>query len=360
MAESKKCQKKQRPAPVRFGQEAQKAGDGTRTCGSENNDRGWKIAQLAATLASAANIREGGVAGLQLNPHIASPELDSFYAAALKRAETMLDWAEGHYGNVYAYQLFEEATVHTEEDILAEFKNAGWPGLSSKQPVMDLMRDIHNSFDVELKAHETLTELGSSASLVSFLANLGRAVDEAVGRSLNETLNGAEHAKGIQHGLHEIIRVVASRMQLQTPRAVVDAALDILDSALGERCKESSERDVQELLRFTEELKSALREQAPELLPNSGVVERLYAHRQREEFFLWCFEPTSPEGSRAQRCYRPHEIFRRCAARNWFDAKLIRHSGHLTLPKMPGPPLDLQREEYRLFKHECARGTSAH
>lgn len=118
---------------------------------SNVSDRAWKIAQLAAVLVQTFNQKERGPRGLKVNPRLASKELDSYYAAALKRADILLSWAEGRGGDVHAYQLFEEGERLTEAQIMKIFKGVGWDGVKSKQPVMDLMDSLRGDFEEHLE-----------------------------------------------------------------------------------------------------------------------------------------------------------------------------------------------------------------
>lgn len=63
-------------------------------------DRAWKIAQLAANLVSKLDLYERAPLGLKVNPQLTTKELDPVFAAALKRADSLLSWAEGQSGVV--------------------------------------------------------------------------------------------------------------------------------------------------------------------------------------------------------------------------------------------------------------------
>lgn len=85
------------------------------------------------------------------------------------------------------------------------------------------------------------------------------------------------------------------------------------------------------------------------ILPPGASVEGDDSYQRARLFFAWCFsKPTNNE--RAERLFRPHEIFRRCAARSWCDERLITSRKKLNPSSMPFPPHDLNREVFTDFE----------
>ena len=91
-------------------------------------DRAWKIAQLAATLVSNMDLKGHGPGGMKVNARLSTKEPDPFFAAALKRADSLLSCAEGN-GVVYAYHIFEEGDRQTEKCMADTFKKWEWKDL---------------------------------------------------------------------------------------------------------------------------------------------------------------------------------------------------------------------------------------
>ncbi|HEX8371797.1 MAG TPA: hypothetical protein VF585_03385 [Chthoniobacterales bacterium] len=302
-------------------------------------DRAWKIAQLAATLASAQDIREGGMPGMRMNPKIASTDLDPYFSAALKRAETLLGWAEGKWGEIQAFRLFEEGKVLTEEEILKTFSAHGWQGLSSKQPVMDLMAEIREKFEAELEEELTATTPQSK-----FVEKVNMKIDDLIADIHEGEL--LEYTSAFRGTLIGLARQKIEKMQRKLPDAVSSQIFESLATAGGNVSTETSDEAQRLIGQFFEELKTTFAEMIPELLPPYGV-ENLEASARKRGFFKWCFPEAA--ATRAKRLYRPYEIFRRCTSREWFLEKLCRDSGELRLSQMPWPSVNLLRETFHLF-----------
>jgi len=258
------------------------------------SERAWKVAQLAAVLVQTSKPGERAPAGLEVNPRLTSKELDPYFAAALKRADLLLSWAEGHEGCVHAYQLFQEGDRLTEEQVKEVFREANWNRLMSKDPVMNFMKALRDRFDEQL---ESLRIDCSQAD--EDVRVLQEEVDEAISTAF------ANYSGGSVETMPSDIR----------------------------SCRD--------------EVMSCVREKISEGLAHQFSRDRLMSLAREEAFMAWCFPgPTAEE--QATRVYRPHEIFKRCAVRRWETARLVRPRS--TIAQIPYPPEDVRREIYPMFE----------
>ena len=251
------------------------------------DDRPWKLAKLAATLSSNLELKERSISGLAVNTRLAAREFDPYFAAALKRADDILSWAEGKGGDIHAYQIFEEGSKLTENQIVEGFKRVSWPGLKTKQPIMDLMRDVLSLFEDELRAEE-------------------ESYQKIIGIGVPELQSALKQAIITAFEKHACCKIQKADHQTQ---------------------------------HIVEDLTAPVDERLYEHFAQGESVEHFFHLREEQAFLAWCF-PDPPPGSRAERLYRPHEIFRRCASRGWFIEKLIRPRENMNSSFIPFPPED--------------------
>jgi hypothetical protein len=259
------------------------------------SERAWKLAQLAVTLVSNL-LKESPPHGMPVNPRLSKNELDPLFAAALKRADSLLSWAEGKGGDIYAYQLFEEDFIKTELELVEIFKTWNWDGLKSKQPIMDLMRDIRLQLEEQLRTEQEL-------------------YDKIVGvgvRELQEEIAGSIGKCFARH--------------------------------IGQPVKDFEPR----LTDIVESITASIDEKLYEHFSQGNSTESFYAFHREQSFFKWCF-PDPSAGQQAERLYRPHAIFRRCATRGLFSDRLIRPRHKLNPALIPFPPDDLRHEVFSTF-----------
>jgi hypothetical protein len=259
---------------------------------TDAGERAWKIAQLAAVLAQ-ADLKGPSPVQLQLHSRLASKGLDSHFAAALKRADMLLSWAEGKQENVHAYQLFEEGETFTKLRITDIFKNAGWSSLKAKASVTNLMESLLKKCEEDLQDRRL---------------NCTKAAEDVL--LLRDTID----------------------------EAIVGAFEDYMSCSRGPMPPS--------IQGCCDELRSCVMEKLSNGLDGQFHRGRWVELCNEEAFFKWCFpEPTA--GDRAERLYRPYEIFRRCAARGWETAKLVRARGQLNC--IPYPPENPRLESYQIF-----------
>ncbi len=313
-----------------------------------SRERAWKIAQLAAVLASSGEIRESSHRLVNAGSRIASPSLDTFYAAALKRAETLLDWAEGRWGKMYAYQFFDEGKIYTETQILAVFSHTGWEDLSSKQPIINLMRQIRGEFKEQIRLHQSLDELGNGQVLLEFLHDLDASIDSTLEDWFGKHEHVTSYCESVRVEMREILKRCAEGVQTQLPKAAATEILDAINRHIKDDLPEG-ETDVRTVQNFVEELKMSFAGQTQSLFPSGSGLERIHAQLEREKFREWCF-PQPPKKSRAERLYRAYEIFLHCAVNRWCDDRLIKNSGSLRIQSIPSPPIDLRSPNFEMFR----------
>ena len=99
---------------------------------------------------------------------------------------------------------------------------------------------------------------------------------------------------------------------------------------------------------IVESITASIREKLYEHFSKGNSTESCHAFHRAESFFGWCFPEPSAE-QQAERLYRPHEIFRRCATRGLFSDRLIRPRHKLNPALIPFPPDDLRREVFSSF-----------
>jgi hypothetical protein len=117
------------------------------------SDRQWKIAQLAATLATRYAVPHGQShiakrtdPAWTLIANEADPRLDPFYISLLRRAEFLLIGAGARWGQLHAEELFDPADHYTVKEITREFQLAGWAGLESVNSVKKLLADVEEVY----------------------------------------------------------------------------------------------------------------------------------------------------------------------------------------------------------------------
>ncbi|MEN8775110.1 MAG: hypothetical protein ABF379_16960 [Akkermansiaceae bacterium] len=110
----------------------------------ELKERAWKIAQLAATLATRYTLdlgKPGGDPEQLIRNAIPNGEsdfyYDGFYLGLLERAEDLLTKAEQGFDNrhVYAYEFLEDQKFYSFEKIAKVLKEAGWPYMHGRNTV---------------------------------------------------------------------------------------------------------------------------------------------------------------------------------------------------------------------------------
>lgn len=167
----------------------------------------------------------------------------------------------------------------TEEQIRAEFKAAGWDGLKSKPPVMNLMREAREFFSDEEYALMDRYPLVDATNQTKAWDLIGKALKE-----LSSNPNVAAAYPGFTEA--------ASR--------------------------------------FTENLNEP-RSMGWDVRPQSEAIEMSFWLRT---FSDWCFPKSD---SKAQHVYRPHEIFRYAARNGWKPSLLIRSRSALAKGFLPFP-----------------------
>ena len=122
-------------------------------------DRAWKVAQLAATLATRyvvhlgqSNTSATNNGDWTLVRNEAAPELDGFYLSLLRRAEFLLAHGEARVGRVHASQLFDSTRRYSVKEITAEFRQSGWTGLTSENSIRSLLGEISDEMDRKSRA----------------------------------------------------------------------------------------------------------------------------------------------------------------------------------------------------------------
>lgn len=133
------------------------------------SDWQWKIAQLAATLATRYAVPHGrSHIAKRTDPtwtlvaNEADPQLDPFYLSLLRRAEFLLIYAGARWGQLHAANLFEPGTLYTVKEITAEFQQAGWAGLESENSVRTLLakvKEVYTKQTDELIEHFVRSEI---------------------------------------------------------------------------------------------------------------------------------------------------------------------------------------------------------
>jgi len=136
----------------------QRKEDGS-TAFHRNDERAWKIAQIAATLASRYLILPGQPSDSASNDgdwtlarDEAAPELDRFFLSLLRRAEFLLLHGERRAGSIHAWQLFDPARYYSVREITKEFQLAGWTGLTSENSVRSLFAEIKKTIGQHTEA----------------------------------------------------------------------------------------------------------------------------------------------------------------------------------------------------------------
>lgn len=319
----------------------------TQIVGTASSDRAWKIAQLAATLASSAQIPESPVGASISGPRIASSMMDSYYAAALKRAETILDWAEGKWGELHAYQIFDKGEVLTEDDIMHVFNRHQWAGLKAKTPVINLMAEIRRRFEEDLSRQETFYALGSSPAVFELVQEIEKAIDATFARWLGTREKGDAYTESVRREVRDLLETRLLGLEVKLPKKVANGFLEAFDVGTLD-LEQDAKADLEAIRRFIAELKSAFAEQTQSLFHSSGEVEHFYSQQNRISFFDRCFEPVTNRP--ADRVYRPYEIFLYCAENGWFREKLITDSSTLDIHSIPGPAVHLQRPVFKGFE----------
>jgi hypothetical protein len=244
-------------------------------------DRAWKLAQLAAAfLSNVPDFRPGPKAFA--GNSVLSRDFSSYIDSALERAAGLLSRAEGKLSEVYAFQLFQPGTIHTESEILKAFESARWRGLSSKQPVMDLMKEIHLRFksDLDAKSSRKKSALGHG------VADFQEEIEGAISRAFQSHFG---------------------------------CSFDQFDEST---------------VRFFEQLLTSLRENFKAHFGKLTIPPTRFF--VTEEMLNRAFPPAQP-GKRAERLYRPHEIFFTCAQKALFDEKLIRPSSEVSIANLALP-----------------------
>jgi hypothetical protein len=138
------------------------------------DDRNWKIAQLAATLATRYNLdlgKPGGEPEQLIRNAIPNGESDSyydgFYLGLLQRAADLLTKAEQGFESryVYADELFEHGKFYSCQQIADTLKKVKWPDMKSRN-------------SVEKFINETLAEIKKRNQKLKFDLDSGRLNEE--------------------------------------------------------------------------------------------------------------------------------------------------------------------------------------
>lgn len=241
----------------------------------------YRLAKLAAQL-----MAHRGPTAEQLKREplgLANSKWDKDFEGALKRAQMLMDATIRNDTDIHAYQIFPEGKDFTAEGIMLEFRRAGWPGLKSKQPVIDLM----------------------GAAKVFF---------EERGWSIHDQFPLVD-AQNQQMAWTKIRRAFEDLRE--SPDVI--ASFPNFDEAA---------------TRFTD----CLFEPQSRGLDNRPVSEALENSFWFTTFLGWCFiEQSSKEGGVTTRRYRPHEIFRFAADQGWNSEKLIKTRSELASDFIPFP-----------------------
>lgn len=118
----------------------------------ENKERAWRVAQLAATLATRYTLdlgKPGGDPEKLIRNAIPKGESDSyydwFYQGLLERADDLLTQAEQWDAldkYVYADELFGQERFYSYKQIADVLKGVKWPKMTSRKPVEDFINEI--------------------------------------------------------------------------------------------------------------------------------------------------------------------------------------------------------------------------
>lgn len=312
-----------------------------------NGERAWKVARLAATLATAQIVQRSSD---QQNHSFPSKNFDRFCVEVLWKAKKILDGAEGRLGEIHAYQLFEEGKIYTEEKILNVFFAAGWQGLSSKRPIINLMADIRSKFEDELSGGEIVSNLYSASGLLpALLKDLHSQIDSVRSKWVSDEFVTEAHSNAVKGKAFEILKQKAIDYEAKFPKNF-STTIEKLAGIVVESIAPTISNEIQTAFtQFIGELKTSLEETVPEIFREGGSVERFYNDMEARMFFTWCF-PEPPESSRAKRTYRPYEIFLRCAERRWKSNILVQDSDVSDLRVMPAPSADVSKQKYSIFR----------
>ena len=258
--------------------ERKDGGRGNPAGGDQERER-W-IAKLAIDLVAA-----------QLGPddrgELSAASYDDLFDDALRRAQRTLALMDGGAFNdgrdpeVHAYQLFEEGEILSEEDIMTRFKEFSWAGLSSKQPVMTLMKELRELFDAHL---------------------LQIAIPDDYFEDPMVSLDR------FRRSLLEYIESCVEEEQIVTRFPGFVGFL--------EHMSRYTEQAIQDLLYGFDE---------------PGVLYLAWLDQQA--FIDWCF---ISESERSHRKYRPYEAFRYAANQYWLRERLVRTRSKLAPGKVPG------------------------
>ncbi len=267
--------------------EAKSKEDESSSIKNEVTESSFRLASLAATLMS-DRLRELRNHGLQVD--LSDSKWNIEFEGALQRANMLLRQASERNFDLFAYQVFQEGRIMTEEEITNAFKQVAWYGLKSKQPVMDLMADL--KFEMEDYSELLVKDFPLSRSAVTQNAH------DFISEKMTEIKN------------HEDV------------------------------C--SAHPDIDEhITRFMENVCSAYnRPTADEALDESLWIEK---------FQKWCF-PFEKNGT--VRKYRPHEVFRFAAMKKWEDEKLIKTLADLSPSFYPHPPKNLHFRSFEIFERD--------
>lgn len=146
------------------------------TAQKDREERAWKVAQLAATLATRysmpmdnRHLTGEAFIDYQLEDGEDSLALDAFYLGLTARAETLLAMAEKRTGFVYAYQFFERGRHYTFSEMETVFTKCDWNGLTSENSIRNLVKklvsELSELYNVQLmRLRELEKELISSKS----------------------------------------------------------------------------------------------------------------------------------------------------------------------------------------------------
>ena len=226
--------------------------------------RAFRLAQVAASLMS-SRVQHFFQQGHPRD--LTDPAWDLEFNSALKRAEMLMSSTIERDSDIHAYQVFREGDVLTEEQIAAEFKLIEWDGLKSKQPITNLLSDLH----AKMREHFELEEMRNPFNPDAKTTELLGKVEDCLSPFINDP---------------------SIQMCMPNFGKLVDQFMMALDESI------------------------------PQVAFGQTHHEWTAAAAENGAFLEWCF-PFKRSGHGEVRKYRPHEIFRFAAKMKWREEGLV-------------------------------------
>lgn len=135
--------------------------------------RAWKVAQLAAVLATrhpfiavegCTDLPQERTKTQRRHVHQAPPDLEDFYFSLVIRAEELLRMAEKKRGEICAHELFDPERKYSIREIVTIFRMYNWVGLEGPTSVRRLITKCLDDLDALVK-RPTRDADGASSSL---------------------------------------------------------------------------------------------------------------------------------------------------------------------------------------------------